>query len=188
MITTIEEIKVQLWIEDDSQDILLQQLLNQANWYIENFCQRKFSAQDYTELYDWHGQYTMDLKNFPVNTLTSLKRNTWTITSPVWESFNPDTFVIKKQNGIIRSANIFPYWLENIQVIYNAWYTSENMPEDLKNACISLVGYYYNTKNSQWVASESVDGASIRYSNEAVSSTIPSEITQTLNLYKVFYV
>lgn len=188
MITTIDVVKIQLWITDDSQDALLQQLLDQANWFIESFCKRKFEESDYTDFYDWHGENILNLQNFPVNTLTSLQKNTWTITSPVWENIDADKYVVNKKSWQVRSALYFPYWLENIKVVYNAWYSSEDMPQDLVNACVSLVGYYYNTKNWQGIASESVDGASIRYSNEAIGSTIPSEILQTLNMYKQIYV
>ena len=179
MLATLNEVKTQLWITWTDQDTLITQLLWQADGFIKKYTQRVLEAISLTEYYNWEWQNILLLKEYPVNTLTSFQKNTWTFGNPVYENFDIDSYTLLWEAWEIYLKCWLIKWVQNIKVVYNAWFTT--IPKDLNWACIQLVWYYLNTKNSQWVSSESVDGASISYNN---APTIPSEIIQTLELYK----
>ena len=40
MITTLDKVKTQLWISWTAEDVLLTQLLTQADWFIKKYCDK----------------------------------------------------------------------------------------------------------------------------------------------------
>ena len=186
MLTTLDKVKIQLNIVWNDQDTKLIQLIDQANSFILNYTGRVLEETLLTELYNGNGEQKFMLNNFPVTSITSFQYNTGTLWTPVWTDFDIDSYWLDKTTGIIYIQGWVCRGVNKIKCIYTAWYNP--VPSDLENACISLVWYYYNTSKSQGIASESLDGASVTYSNNAIGSTIPNEIIQTLNLYKKIYV
>ena len=186
MITTLDKVKTQLWISWTDEDILLTQLLTQADWFIKKYCNKVIEATDITEIVNGNWERIFTPKNYPIISLTSFQYNSWDIATPTRENFDNNSYWLNNDTWEIYSKQYIPKGINNIKVVYTAWYNP--IPDDLQNACISLVGYYYNTRNSQGVARESLDGASIEYSNTANVMTVPSEILQILNFYKKYYV
>lgn len=178
MLATLNDVKLYLWITDTSEDTLLTSLLESADSMIKSYTSRDLEATDYTELKDWKWELQLILNNFPVNSISWFSYNTWTFATPVWENFIVDDYKAKFDEWIIVKPSWIPRWIENIKVIYNAWYT--NIPKDLKQACIQVVAYYYQTKEANGVKSESVDWARIEFDVK----DIPKDIFTIINKYK----
>jgi len=179
MLANLAELKSYLWITDSDEDTLLTALLWQADAFIKSYTGRDLEANDYAdELYSWKAEREFLLKQFPVNSLTSFKYNTGTLWTPVWEAFDEDSYRLDEETWRIYLAFNLVRGFQNIQVNYNAWF--ETVPADLNLAEIRLAAYYFNTRNADWIVSESVDGASVRYD---VKKT-PDDILAILENYK----
>lgn len=186
MLATLEELKLYLWITDSDSDDVLNQLLAQSQAFIQSYTGRDLIATDYTkELYSWKAEREFQLKQFPIITvaekeLALFQYNNWTLWTPVWVDFDVDSYRADKEAWIVLLWFNLLRGFQNIQVTYKAWF--ETIPADLNLAAIRLSAYYYNTRNSDWILSESVDGASIRFD----AKQTPADVLAVLENYKSF--
>lgn len=183
MLITLQELKDYLDITDNDSDDILTSSINQATSYIQNYTWRTLEARDYNEIRDWRGENMVVLKDYPVNSFTSYEHNTWTISNPVWTSYDLDKYWVNKDEWVLRSYFRMDRWIQNNKLVYNAWYTT--MPEDLKRACITLSTFYYSWvwKTEQGVKKEFVDGAWIEY--DWSGWTTYNELKNILDKYKI---
>ena len=177
MIITLSELKDYLWITDSSQDTILEIFVDSANKYITNYIWRNITAQDYTEYKDWDGQRIILLDNYPVNKITSFKVNYWTIDTPDWVDVDANEYQLVPEEGKIFLTFNKRRGFQNYEIEYNAWY--DPIPWDLKLAWLKIAWSYYNTKDTDWVKSESVAGDSITFWAKETDN-----ILNILNLYK----
>lgn len=186
MLITLDTLKDFLKISNNNQDDLLTSAINQATSFIQNYTWRNLEAKDYTEIRDWRGEREVVLKDYPVNSFTSYSYNSWTIGTPVWDSYSTDDYWVNKEEGILRSLFFMNKWIQNNQLVYNAWYT--DIPDDLQRACIRIASYLYSWawKIKQGVKKESVDGASIEY--DTTGAGIETEVYSILDTYKTINV
>lgn len=174
MLITLEELKTYLWITDNSEDDLLNNLIEYSSDFIKNYTWRDFEASDYTEYINWNGERKFNLKQFPIISLNSFKYNTWTFTSEVWVDFDEDTYKIEKETWIMFLNFFLNVWIKNIEIKYRAWY--EEIPWNIKNIALKICSFQYNTRKSSWISSENVDGTGFVFSDK-----IPDNITLSLN-------
>lgn len=146
MLTTLTNLKVYLGITDNSQDALLNLLLAGSSEQIEAYCCRKFEAANYTETTDGLGTSSLFLKNYPVNTFTSLSINTGTSSTPVWDVVDADSYQVETDLGEIRALSQFSRGLKIYKAIYNGGYAT--VPMDLQLATCKLTAAYYNSRSS----------------------------------------
>jgi hypothetical protein len=71
-IVSLADTKAFMRISSSSDDALLETLINAASTRIEQYCDRKFIAQNYRESYNCHGQRRLRLRNFPVTSVQRL--------------------------------------------------------------------------------------------------------------------
>ena len=187
MLTTLANVKIYLWINDTGSDTVLTLLLSQADSTIKKYLWRDIEEATYTHLFNWNWQFELLLKQYPVSLLTSFKYNSWTLWTPVRTDFNRESYNLDPEPWIIHLSFLLTLWIQNIQVVYKAWYATANIPLDLSLACIKLTSYFYNTKTSDWVMSEWVDWASINYEKTGIN-WLPADIVAILDLYKSYYV
>lgn len=178
---TLTELKTYLWITTTSQDDLLNLLKDWAIKFIKTYIWREIEAIDYIEYKDWNWQTEL-LLNYPVNTLTSISLNTWTLNIPVWEVVEATNYKLSNEIWKVFFVSYLSRWFWNYKVIYNAWYTT--IPWDLKLACLKLASKYYNTRTSDWISWESVNWDSINF----WTTDIPKDIAILLNSYRDIYV
>lgn len=76
MLATLENTKTYLGITSSDDDALLTLLLNGASGTIVKYIGREIEATDFTEYVDGNAQYSYVLKNYPVNSVTSIEFNT----------------------------------------------------------------------------------------------------------------
>lgn len=67
---TLDAIKPYLDIEDNSKDIIIEDLINSASTFVEKYTCRKFNKQSYNESYEGSGTNKLVLKQYPIITLT----------------------------------------------------------------------------------------------------------------------
>lgn len=168
-LTTLEGVKSYLKIIDDSDNLLLEDLINASSSTIENFCKRKFKEQAYVdEEFDGTGKYYLLLDQYPVKSIESVTVD--------GEIIVPTDYKVKKRNGILLKSNgVWPTGEININVSYTAGYT--DIPYDLDLACKHLVMSYFKSD----VASFSTafqDGMVFR------PEALPAQVKALLSPYK----
>ncbi len=133
MIVTIAEVKDVLRPDTTDYDTSLERLIKRKQAIAEKYTGRKFEIAEYDEEYDGEESDTIFLNQYPVGKITSLKSNSVLISS--------DNYKIQKEEGILRlkGGAVFSEGIQNVEVVYKAGWSEDNMPEDLKDAVIQLV-------------------------------------------------
>lgn len=162
MLTTLENVR-QYLAKDDSEtkdDDLLFELVKSVSKKINNKLNRTLEATDYVEYYQGDGTNRLLLRQYPVNSVTSIYDDV----DRQWGSNtakDPTSIVIAMQTpGLIQlksdifiNSAIWSYYnLENLNITYNAGYvlpTDANpnsyqvLPDDIIQAANKLVAVEY---------------------------------------------
>lgn len=178
MIATLEQFKQYLWITDDDKDTLLQLILDGVNDLVLSYIGRVIEADDYTEIIDGNGQLFFVVENYPINTIDSISKNTWTITTPVWEALDSNSYSIDSKSWTVNLLFNLSRGFKNYQVVYNGGYTE--IPAWLVLAVLKMASKYWNSRTSDGIKSESVAWDSISFD----TTQIPNDILVVLETYR----
>lgn len=176
-LTTLARTKAYLGISGDSQDTALVMLINMATGTIEQYCKRRFKNQEYSnDIYDGTGTSEIVLRQFPVTELESLEVNTNTIGSPSWQTVEASRYGFYSDGRVAlgpgfqaflpSDAGQFLIGPQRYLITYTAGYlidfdheadpAQHNLPPELEQACLNLVGAYMNARKSQGLKSAKV--------------------------------
>lgn len=142
-LTTLANVREFLEFPDDQtdDDTLLEKLITRMSADIESDCDRIFGDATYTEYHDGDGTDTLLLKQYPINSITSVHDD-------VDRDYDTDTlidsddYVYDSETGILTLDGFgFSIGRQNVKVVYNAGYTT--IPTDLEQACINKVVIKY---------------------------------------------
>ena len=192
---TLECYKEAKNIASSTRDGKIQNLITQVSDLVENYCNRKFIQ--YSAVADakveWKDGKTnkVMLDEFPVIAVTSVK------TSPdggitqtaLTEGASDKTgyFVdleegtVFMQLGVNNFINSYDLPYRSLEITYQAGYTDETLPEDLKLCVIDLVHYYESDEN---VPTKSMLGATIDNALPYLANSFPPHIRRILDLYR----
>lgn len=171
-LTSVADVKESLGIasSDLSWDNLIIRKINQATDQIEKYCQRRFLSTTYTdEIYDASGTDQMVLNQRPVTNLASFYIRDTSLNNNTFESIDSELYYLNANAGIIDLLFRTPGHWSRYKVTYTAGYTT--IPNDLAEACASLVCYYVlNADASDVGFQEKREGQRlIRYANSALT-------------------
>ena len=97
LLTSLSDVKTFLSIRDTSEDTLLQLLIPQVSALIEEYCDRTFGKNTYTEYYLGNGKSFFPLNQRPVYSITNL----WQDDNAYWGSAsNPFSSLTLLQYGV----------------------------------------------------------------------------------------
>lgn len=164
---------------DYSQDRKLERYINSASTMVSNYCNRKFIADNYVEYYAGLGSTKIVLNQYPINTLTSVKVNSASLTAGIDYITADSTYL--EQGFLVRENGWTWYGYEtglvpeltapvsNVEVNYSAGYTLSNLPSAIENAVLDLVASQYNREvsNSQGLKSMSQGGLKYEWKDDA---------------------
>lgn len=184
-LTDLATVKALLGITDNTQDSLLELLINACTDYIERYCGRRFKApaSDVTEYYTGTGRPLLSTYNYPIITITSINERT-----------GVNSFVTVPSSEYYHDANAGLIYLSNLtikdpmgyKIVYKAGYTT--IPNDLNQACAQMVVREYNQRaGSGDVQSESLGEYSVTYGDGGaggVGSESDAFTDMTLSKYK----
>lgn len=145
---TLANVKTSLLISGSTDDAVLTRLMDAADSFIAEYTSRSFEGGSFTETHA-AGHELVLLRNFPVDTLTSLKVD-------ATRQFGPetvravDTFVVHTDRGVIESVD-GPFlkrcdrpgghWPGALQVVYST--AAGQVPSGVKEAYCQLIGHWY---------------------------------------------
>jgi len=169
-----------------SEDAIISDLINEVSVWINSYCGRQFIQTTYTEYYEGTGDSSLVLKQFPVQSVTSLYRDVtrqWTVDTAIDlvhdVQLDADTGLLVLWNH----ENSFGTGPGIVKVVYSAGYPIGAVPYDLQLACRKMVAWKYFQDYSQrrfGVKSEAMQDRTVTYTEEALLA----DVEQILNLYK----
>lgn len=140
MLVTLDDAKLYLGIDDTDSDDWLTNQINYLSEVVENFCRRKFNAEDYVQSF-FHDVLpaTKELKlfHYPIIEVTEVAIDDEEITD----------FRTNKDSGfLVRSRGGFLSYGEQTDIHYRAGY--EVIPLGIQNVIFSLLQERYNKKTA----------------------------------------
>jgi hypothetical protein len=157
----------------DDQEAYASLLINGASRLANNYARRHLAARDYTETYDGTGVERLILREFPINSVSSVRidgdRNFGADTEVT------DYIVYEEEGELWRTAGVWPDYRKGIQVQYNAGL--DPVPEDLKIAVLEVVAFNWKRFQSKAIGARS---------QTAEGVTTDYEITVPTNAQRVF--
>jgi len=157
-------------------DALLNRLITSASTWIKQYCNRDFTAANYTEYRNgWANQTKMALKNYPVNSVTSLYINGTIVTQST--TTNQAGWVQNEGFLYLRGGLTFTTGYANVVITYNAGYST--IPYDLEQACIEITSWRYREKDRIAQNNKNVGGENITFNTSAA----PADALRTLQEY-----
>lgn len=119
MLASLNSLKSKLGITGNEEDDLLGAILGRSDAIAKRIMNRAIEAVNYTEIADGHGEQIMQLKHFPVITITSLKfRDT---PAAAWKPVDHSDYSVKRETGEIRFPNLrLMRGFENVRITYRA--------------------------------------------------------------------
>lgn len=185
---TLAQIKIYLTITVDTYDDLLQVLIDSASDKIDKLCDRHLLENDYTEYIDGNKQTKINLKEYPINSVTSL-----TIFDYVVDLTDADAFKIYPEQGAIYYLSKFSEGNRNILVVYNAGYygydqpSLTNVPDDLNMLCMQLVKTMYDkTKIDSSKSGEKLGDYSYSTNNSMYISDLDTLQKEIIGRYRSY--
>lgn len=183
---SLNELKAYLRLTSSNENSILSTLLNAASQWVRNYVKRNLVQATYTEYYSGDGSFELQLKNYPIVSVTSINidqlrqfaaSNLVDITNNV---------IVKKDAGILRAFNLlygFTWGESNIKVIYSAGYNvSTNMPYDIRLAVKRIIDHQFRTGYTHRKLdhqSESIGTANITFRE----NDIPKDAKSILDRY-----
>jgi len=145
-ITTVDSAKKFLNITDTNSDSILADLVSGISKQIETDCNRVFSKKDYTEYYDGEGSDSLPLRQYPINSITSIHDD---IGRDYGASslIDADDYAFDAESGIVKFDYPLACGKNNVKVVYSGGY--ENIPSDLELAANYLVAAEFKRSRTE---------------------------------------
>lgn len=147
-------------------------MIEASSDFVERYCKRKFltPASAITEYYHGDGGQYLQLENYPIVSITSLKLWEYELNAASYTFTEHTEFEQIPESGRIYMAGGFSRGLKNHQVVYKYGYSVADMPEDLKAAVKMLTKQQYQLKDKAGIASETIGRYSVSYGGASTGS------------------
>lgn len=193
-LTSRQLVKDLLGLSDTSQDALIDELINAASDFIENYCGgRRFLATDYVEVYDSNNSNKVFLRQRPCNAISLVNYRAGVPSNPTWIAYNANGYLTYLKEGYVAFFARFVPVPQAFQITYNAGFlidwtnyndrTLHTLPYDLTQCTNELIALWYNRRNAAGIAREQTEGQMIVYFETNDISTLQKTI---LNKYKQY--
>lgn len=186
---------VMLFLNKDSlnpkEELQVGMLITQVNGLIENYCGWDMLAKTYTNVkFNGTGDSQLDLKVYPINTLTKVEVSDGSTTYNITSTVNSiaDSGILYFPSGATSDITTFLSGTQNITLSFNAGfgYNGAAIPNALKMAATELVVIYFNR-----ISLENIGVKRERFEQDEVEydkTDIPSGVARRLDRYRRFII
>jgi len=192
-LTDVDDVKEFLGLSDvdDSDHELFRKLINQASAFVEKETDRNLKARDYdpdtdyeNARYDGDGTKKLHLRQYPVNSVTTLVCSGTTISAAGDTDYYGSTgYVIYKSRGMLYYSYGFDSGIKNVRVTYNGGYAAGTIElDDLRMLCNSLVAWVWNRRKNLGFKSERIGNYS--YTMAELMKENQMSMMNTINRYR----
>jgi len=205
-LTSASEYKTYAGISGSTYDSRLATLVSAAEAFVARYCGRTFESATYTHTFDGSGNDTLQLRAWPVTSITSV---TEIYIDGTTEAYDSDTYRFDSASGVLSrvftgkgrwlgvpaseftrwgsteyqrfgSGYVFPQGYQNIRVVYVGGYAT--IPDDLKLLVWKIVDVWFKGSGQDHsMQSESIGD----YSYTKGSEPWPMDIQIMLDGWKV---
>jgi len=164
-----------------TDDVLTQDLITKASFWVNKYTSRILAQQTFTEYYDGDGSDTLFLNNYPISSITTVHQDSdraFGITTLVDSG---DYFTYVDNRKLIGDGDSWDMGKQTIKVVYVAGYAIGSIPEDIVNAVTMLVDFWGKEYDAHRFGVTSTGSETSRITYE---KNIPVEIKEMLNPYR----
>ncbi len=185
--TTIENVQLFLNRDEDLTPFevqVIEMLIPMVDGVINNYCGLNLLATNYNDKrFSGKGGDTLDLKVFPINSVSSVKiredASTFTdVTTSVY--FVPDDTLLYLDQ--FADTTSFAPGTNNIFVSFNAGFLTEDMPPELSYAASYLVALNFKKIINEWVAADQAQFEQMQI--KLSDSELPILVKRVLDRYR----
>lgn len=185
---TLAQAYAWLGITNGSDDANLQLAITAYSQLIADWCSRTFVATNFNEVYDGHDSRRLMLRNYPINSVSSLSINGRALCA-VTTICDPG-YKFSGRSVDLFGGMMFCRGLENIAISYNAGFVA--IPADLQMACLDWMkaGYLSRQRDSGLAAQQAGDHAEKYLPGGAVTilgtetAPMPASVYAVLSQYR----
>lgn len=171
--TTVSDVKLFLNKETLTpfETAQVERLIPHVDGIITNYCGWNLQAEDYVNQYNGDGTNILDLKVYPLNTLTKVLLDDEDITTDV--AYNA-------KDGVLTYDNTFTSGTNNVEVTFNAGFVT--IPQDLQYAADYLVVVNFNriTQENIGISKGKFNNVEVEYNPD----DLPKLVTRVLDRYR----
>jgi hypothetical protein len=176
-ITSKAKVKAHLGITDTNSDALLDMLVYYVTDFIEGYCGgRRFKRGTVSnETHDTDNIHNVFLRNFPIASLTSVEYRSGTVSSPVWNTFTAEGYLLYGDEGYVHFFSKLPKVMQGIRFTYVAGFLIDfandtdsalhTLPYDLTWVATELVARLFTNKGTDGIKNMSTEGQSVMFAD-----------------------
>lgn len=137
-LVSLAEAKTFLKISAESEDSVIEDFINRASVWANDYTGRRLKSRSSSDVYDGDGSDILLLRDYPVNAVTSFQIVDEPVPLIIYEDFS-----LNAENGIIKTKNgrMITKGFHNVSITYTAGYSTP--PETIKEAVLLYVGRLY---------------------------------------------
>jgi hypothetical protein len=175
-LATLDDVKTYLGNQTNTaDDMVLSSLITGESAFILSWIGRKFDSESYTDLFGGNGGQEHLFKNYPVQTIISVTIDGAAI--PPAATIQDRGYMLFDDRLLLFGYQ-FSWGKRNCQAIYTA---GQDVPDDVKQACIELVAYRYKGRGDRiGLSSKSIAGETTSY----VTKDMPDHVKTTLQRHR----
>lgn len=192
-LTSLARLKIWLGVTSDTDNTLLESIINSVSDWVERYIDRTLLLTTYTnEVYSGTGTQKLLLKQFPVSSSDSFtfQRRDAVQNIDTWSSIDSEQYFVDYDTGIVTYPGVFSELPRHYRFSYTAGYDYDQAAKtleslglgDLEMAVWKLCNAAYRKRqDTEDVSSESIGDYSVTYQKNATNDL---EIYNILNTYK----
>lgn len=163
---------------DASDETEIERLISLASVRAETVTNRVLGAADVTRYYDGNGRDLLDLREYPVNSVTSVHVDQ----DMDFEAEDAVTdYKVLTDLGMLYRSGGWTAGTQNIKVVANVGYST--VPEDLEESVIQLVGYWHQSTSVTYLEGDT--GTPESYQNQYTGQMdIPFQVHRIWSEYR----
>lgn len=174
--TTLDELKIYLWIDDTTHDVALWKLIKRVSIQFDRYLWRNLWIEEYTEYIDLYNDNLIIVWNWPITEVVNIEDIDWNYIDH------------KRINGNLVFLEENYAW--TLKIIYKAWYASLDDILDIEQACLEVCNDLWNntptTENDSNVKTKKIESLSISYFSKEEMRKWTINWRETLDNYKTF--
>ena len=165
-LVSLAEAKTFLKISASSEDSVIEDFINRASIWANDYTGRRLKSRSNSDVYDGDGSDILLLRDYPVNAVTSFQIGDEPVPLIIYEDFS-----LNAENGIIKTKNgrMITKGFQNVTITYTAGYSTP--PETIKEAVLLYVGHLYRRQYADQkfgVQSETVGDRTTTYGSDDI--------------------
>lgn len=181
-LTTVARLKLWMGITADTDNALLERIINSVSDWVGRYCDRTFRQTAHSnKVMDGTGTTILQLPDFPVSSSASftLERRDGDLNNDSWSAFDSEEYHIDYDTGLVHSMiGAFAEVVRKYRASYTAGYNFDNVTPgatlesvgigDLELAVWKLcASAYKKRRDTEDVQSESIGDYSVTYAKSA---------------------